>query len=168
MNFELRFSESDIAFWASRYEIETDYLIEREIVPRTKRAKFLSREDFLSTCAWKTPRSKKHCARNTEEEIREITNIALTASSEKVRLEILRLLHGVEYPTASVILHWCHQDPYPIIDFRAAWSLSVAEEYTMSFWMEYTVFCRHLAIRNHVSMRNLDRALWQYSKENQS
>ena len=165
--FELRFPESDIARWALRYDVSTDALIECDIAPRVKAAKFLSKDDFLAICAWKTPRSKTQCSRNTENEVCEITRIALSASSEKVRLEILRLLHGVEYPTATVILHWCHEDFYPIIDFRAAWSLGVVEQYRMPFWLEYTDYCRELATRNKVSMRTLDRALWQYSKENQ-
>jgi hypothetical protein len=39
--------------------------------------------------------------------------------------------------------------------------------YEFSFWWEYTQFCRKLAAEAGVSMRTLDRALWQYSKENQ-
>lgn len=29
------------------------------------------------------------------------------------------------------------------------------------------MFCRQVADRNRIDMRKLDRALWQYSKENQ-
>jgi hypothetical protein len=71
---------------------------------------------------------------------------------------------------ASVILHWCHADRYPIIDYRALWSLSVEQQpafYTFDFWWSYVVCCRQLAEEAGVDMRTLDRALWQYSKENQ-
>jgi len=98
--FQLKFPESKITDWARRYDESTDELIGHEIAPRAKAAKCLSKEDFLAICEWKTPRSKTQCKRNADEDVREITRIALTASSEKVRLEILRLLHG-----SNTLLH---------------------------------------------------------------
>ena len=71
---------------------------------------------------------------------------------------------------ASVILHWCHTDRYPIIDYRALWSLGVKEvlaTYSFDFWLTYVAFCRQLADEARVDMRTLDKALWQYSKEKQ-
>ena len=58
---------------------------------------------------------------------------------------------------------------YPIIDYRALWSLGVTDPppYTFDFWWAYTEHCRALAKKYRASMRVLDRALWQYSKENQ-
>jgi hypothetical protein len=35
----------------------------------------------------------------------------------------------------------------------------------VSFWLEYLFFCRELARRCGVSIRTLDKALWQHSKE---
>jgi hypothetical protein len=68
-----------------------------------------------------------------------------------------------------VILHFFHRDPYPIIDFRALWSVSlpVPVQYGFDFWWPYVQFCRDLSDRTGLDMRTLDRALWQYSKENQ-
>ena len=40
--------------------------------------------------------------------------------------------------------------------------------YNFEFWNEYTQFCRKLASEAMVSMRELDRALWKYSKEKQN
>jgi hypothetical protein len=34
-------------------------------------------------------------------------------------------------------------------------------------WIDYTLFCRKLAREANVTMRELDRALWGYLKENQ-
>ena len=84
-------------------------------------------------------------------------------------LLLLTCLTGVSWPTASVILHFFHPDPYPIMDFRALWSVSlkVPAQYTFEFWWEYVKFCRGIASRSRVDMRTLDRALWQYSKERQ-
>ncbi|MBI4851367.1 MAG: hypothetical protein HY819_06015 [Acidobacteria bacterium] len=41
-------------------------------------------------------------------------------------------------------------------------------QYSFSFWWDYVLFCREIAERNSISMRVLDRALWQYSKDNQA
>jgi hypothetical protein len=58
---------------------------------------------------------------------------------------------------------------YPILDVRALWSLGFSRPpaYTFGFWSEYVAFTRSEARRLGVSMRELDRALWQYSKERQ-
>ena len=78
-------------------------------------------------------------------------------------------LEGVEWPTASTLLHFCDRRPYPILDFRALWSLgySKAPRYTMEFWLAYLNFTRQLARRLELDIGTLDRALWQYSKERQ-
>ena len=51
----------------------------------------------------------------------------------------------------------------------ALWSLGFSRPpaYTVDFWLAYTRFMRDLAAASGHSMRELDRALWQYSKENQ-
>lgn len=79
------------------------------------------------------------------------------------------LLDGVSWPVASVLLHFGSCDRYPILDFRALWSLriKVPKQYDFGFWWAYTLYCRSLADEHNVSMRTLDRALWQYSKEKQ-
>ena len=74
-------------------------------------------------------------------------------------------------PTASVLLHLAHRDPYPILDVRAIWSLGVEKQpssYSFEFWWAYTAKCRSLAMEAGIPMRVLDRALWQFSRENQS
>lgn len=84
--------------------------------------------------------------------------------------ESLTLLSGVGWPTASVILHLCHREPHPILDFRALWSLScsVRSRYDYPFYAAYAAFTRALCKRIGCDSRTLDRALWQYSKECQN
>lgn len=86
-----------------------------------------------------------------------------------MRIEVLTLLCGVGWPMASVILHFGYENQYPILDFRALWSLGVdaPNSYTFQIWEPYTHFTRELADKAGVSMRELDRALSQYSKEKQ-
>lgn len=70
---------------------------------------------------------------------------------------------------ASVVLHWFHPDPYPILDFRACWSLGLEDETcNLSFWFAYVSQFRDLMDRTGLTKRQLDRALWQLSKENQT
>ena len=117
----------------------------------------------------KSLRIRSRLEKNCDDAIREATSIALTADSEEIRIGVLTVLRGVGWPVASVVLHFFHRDPYPIIDFRALWSVgaSVPPTYSFSFWWEYTEFCRRVAQRAAVDMRTLDRALWQYSKDHQ-
>jgi hypothetical protein len=54
-----------------------------------------------------------------------------------------------------------------ILDVRALESLGVKarSQYPVGFWLGYLAACRELADRNAVSLRTLDKALWQHSKE---
>ncbi len=170
----LRFDQKHISYWAFRYEQAKEYReskepeIESVIAPRTKARGFFNREDFLVVCEWKSPRPEELYRQNSPEFIKDVTQTALLARTEQLQIEALTLLRGVSWPVASVLLHFGCTKPYPILDFRALWSLSaeVPKQYDFSFWRAYTHHCRHLAEINSVSMRTLDRALWQYCKEN--
>ena len=167
--FKLRFNKKSIREWAERYPVEYDAEIENIIAPHVKARGYFLQDEFIRLCRWKTPRSRSRVASNTADYVEAVTQTALSTPNEHLRIEVLLLLNGVRWPTASVILHFCHTDPYPILDVRALWSLGIDANtvpYNFEFWNEYTQFCRKLAQRAGVSMRELDRALWQYSKEN--
>jgi hypothetical protein len=128
------------------------------------------KDEFVELCRWKTPRSQQRVLSNPEDFIKEVTHTSLTTASERLRIGVLTLLNGVSWPTASVLLHFGYDNLYPILDFRALWSLGVDASqvnYCFDFWWEYTQHCRSLATESGVSMRVLDRALWQYSDSNQ-
>jgi hypothetical protein len=167
--FALRFDPRLVRPLAARFDASGDARVEREVAPRARENGYLTKADFLAVCAWKSPRSRPRCEANSEAFVRAVTATALSTPSEQLRVEALTLLSGVNWPTASAILHFCHADPYPVLDVRALWSLGVEgpAHYGFAFWNEYTRCCRALARRSRVSMRALDRALWQYSKENQ-
>jgi hypothetical protein len=69
-----------------------------------------------------------------------------------------------------VFLHFFHPDPYPILDIRALEALGIKKPavYTFEFWYKYVTFTRQLAKESGVDMRTLDKALWQWSKDNGS
>jgi hypothetical protein len=134
-----------------------------------QREGYLIKEQFLALAHWKSPRTQPRCATNSEEFIKAVTTTAFATSNEQLRIEVLCLLKGVNWPTASVILHIGSREPYPILDYRALWSLDydTPPAYNFDFWWEYVRYTRSIAAERHISMRTLDRALWQFSKENQ-
>jgi hypothetical protein len=169
VNFRLRFPAAAIPQWAAAYEYAGEKELLATVPPRVKSAGYLTKDDLIEIGAWKSPRIRSRIASNDDAFVREVTKIALSMPQERLRLHVLLALHGVGWPVASVILHLCHKDRYPILDFRALWSVSaeVPNYYTFEFWEAHTAFCRKTATAAGVSMRDLDRALWQYSKQNQ-
>jgi len=165
--FKLRFPLNEIPHWASRYSFQGEDDLADRVAPVARSRGYLRRPEFLALCRWKTPRTARQCASNSAQQIREATQLSFGTSDERVKIGILRLLTGVEWPTASVLLHFCDRQPYPVLDFRALWSLSISSTptYTFEFWWAYATFTRQLADSAGESMRTVDRALWQYSKE---
>ncbi len=166
---KLRFSEYEIQSWAQKYEYPREEISLMEIRPTVQKAGYLTKEQLKLLARWKAPRSAGHVEKNDEEYVKEITSWSFFARQERSRIEVLTILNGVQWPSASVILHLFHKDKYPILDFRALWSVEVdvPTQYSFSFWRKYVKFCRGIAQRNSIDMRTLDRALWQYSKEKQ-
>ena len=166
--WELRLDPQRICEFADRYDVERDSAI-LAIGRSAREYGEFAYDGFLTVCYWKTARSCSRCRKNKPEEVAEVTKVSLSTNVERLRMESLRCLHGVDWSTASVLLHIAHPDPYPILDFRALWSLSVEQpaSYSFGFWWRYVVACRTIAKQLDVDMRTLDRALWQYSKEHQ-
>lgn len=168
--FTLRFDPQAIEFWAARFGADTQATqFINEIVPRTRAQGFLNKNDFVTICEWNSRRPRALYRSNAEDFIREVTRVSFATRHERVRVEILTLLKGVSLATASVLLHFCAPDPYPILDSRSLWSLRAAppRKLDMDFWLQYVRVTRKLAKQARVDMRTLDRALWQYAKENQ-
>jgi len=165
--WELRFAPELLGELARRYHDSNEPKAVK-VSAQARKQGYLDRSQFLTLCNWKSPRILHHAVKNTDEEIREITSLALRSSSERIRIGSLRILQGVDWPMSSVLLHFCHTAPYPILDFRALWSLGFTKipAHSFSVWCRYVDTCRKLSDQNKIDMRALDRALWQYSKEN--
>jgi hypothetical protein len=168
-----RFQLSDIPAIGARYS----YPLEQSIialVPVVRQQGYLNGDQLFTLCRWKSPRSARRARSNSAGFVEEVTQFALSASDERARIESLTLLDAVEYPTASCILHWFHHEPYPIIDFRAIWSLQLSPppSYSFEFWQSYFTGWRELlsharGVSADVTPRLFDQALWQFSFENQ-
>lgn len=176
-DMQLRFNPSEIQSLSAAYVARlndrnrtlTDKIV-NDVFPRYITDGYLTKRDFLTVCDWKTPRTKSRCATNDESYVRDISALALTTNSVQLRIEIWTLLYGVNWPTASVFLHFAMPDKYPILDFRAIWSLNSPQptKYTFDYWKRFSESCRSIANEHGVSMRTLDQSLWEYSKRNQN
>jgi hypothetical protein len=168
--FSLKVPAARLEYWAHRYGSDYDDRVPAQIGHELGQTRFLTREQFLAISRWKSPRPQPFCERNSEAYVREVTAAAFAATEPRFKIEVLRLLDGVDWPTASAILHFCDAGEWPIMDYRAFWSLgqpTPAGRYDFALWSAYVDATRSLAREHAVSMRTLDRALWAYSKAKQ-
>jgi hypothetical protein len=165
--FALQFPIERVPDYAARFPAEDDG--EALAIGRNARKRgHYTLEEFREVCRWKTPRSAPLVARNTAEAVVSLTGVALSeTSSERERIDALRSLRGVGWPTASVLLHLAYPDRYPILDKRVVHALGVRAPVTYSFrfWEAFIGAWRDLAKQAGVDGRTFDQALWQWSKE---
>ena len=173
---QLKFPVSEIQTWYLRYFKESrpvdlvhEARIETVTAPEVFARGWYTKAELIEVCRWKSPRSQARVSQNPESFIQSVTASALSTSDERLRIEVLTLLYGVSWPVASLLLHFGMPNLYPVLDSRSLWSLSVEKPpvFHFEFWWEYTQTCRILVKEAGVSMRSLDRALWQYARVNQ-
>lgn len=166
--FKLRFDSEDILFWANRYEFDTDDEPNKIGCSAMKKG-YLTCDELYELCRWKSTRKASEAKKNSELTVKEITRFSFSTPDDCSKITSLTLLKGVLWPTASVLLHFCVDDTYPILDVRAIWSLGEKQpsSYTYEYWRSYVSCCQEISKENNISVRTLDKALWQYSKENQ-
>ena len=166
MRFELQFDIADIPTYAARYSYQDD----AEVIAIGRRARergYYTRPEFVRVCRWKTPRSAPLVVQNTTEDVRAETRIALSADSDDgERMRALRRLRGVDWATASMLLHLAYPERYPVIDIRATHALGVGRRsYSYRFWRAYVEVHGALVAQSGVNGRTFDRGLWQWSVE---
>jgi hypothetical protein len=153
-----------------RYKGTNDEVVEKEMKKWLENNRYLDRERFIKIGLWKSKRPKKKYESNDDLTVREITRFSFTTKSEEARIKSLLALNGVSYPVASVILHFAFPNRYPILDFRVIWSLGREQPkyYTFDFWKKYCDEIKVISRKVGGNIRAVDKALWEYSKENQS
>jgi len=152
-----------------RYNGTDDEVVEKETKKWLRSHPFLDRDRFIKIGLWKSKRPKKKYESNDDLVVKEITRFSFSTNSEEARIKSLMVLNGVSYPLASVILHFAFPNKYPIMDFRAIWSLGWQQPkyYTFDFWQNYCKEMRMISKKVGENIRTIDKALWEYSKENQ-
>ena len=168
MRPKLRIPPQELRAYQQRYDYTADPKLDH-IRPAAKSQGYITVAQLHELALWKSRRRAALAKANPEGFVREITAFSFTARHEHSRIGALILLKGVQYPTASVILHFCVDRTYPILDFRAIWSLGLEKPavYTPDYWVQYVEVCRALAKKHELTVRELDMALWQYSREYQ-
>jgi len=179
MNMKLRFCESEIDYWTTRYtECQHEDNREREeqlIGFREKilRRGCLTKYELYTVARWKLCVYGEDAAeptkRNPDDLIEITTRQAFTSRNDWEKLCTLTQLQGIGQSVASAILHLYDKEQYPILDIHALWSVGLKFRQRSSYpcWPKYIAFCRDIANRNSIDMRTLDRALWRYSYDNQ-
>ena len=170
---KLRFCESEIDHWASRYterQREENRMREQHLIDLrcdVLDRGYLTKPELHTIARWKSPRRAALTLENTDDFIKETTEEAFTSIDDWTKLLTLIQLQGIGQPTASAILHLYDEGDYPILDIHALWSVGRPWKKRTSypFWLEYIQFCRDIADQNNVSMRELDRALWKFSAD---
>jgi hypothetical protein len=165
--FVLQFDASEIGGYAARFPSAGD----SEVLAMARAAGergYYTLPEFRAVCRWKTPRSGPFVARNHPEDVEARTALALREqTTEHDRMRALRQLLGVEWATASVLLHLVCPDRYPILDVRAlhAFGIRGRQTYSYRFWLDYVNAFRALVARSGLDGRTVDRGLWQWSAE---
>ncbi|MDP3259519.1 MAG: hypothetical protein Q8M34_02895 [Thermodesulfovibrionales bacterium] len=165
---EMRFPLGQIQYWANRYSFPRAdaHLIAQNNVIQQQR--YFTRGQLLELCRWKSPRAAPKAEINSEDFVKEVSRISLETENEELRIKVLTLLNGVSWPVASALLHFYVSNNYPILDVRALWSLRCEvrqHQYNFNLWSQYVNCCRATATEAGITIRLLDKALWQYSKE---
>jgi len=155
--------------YADRYEYPGEEAA-RSRGRQVQAAQALTLDDLRAFAEWKSPRIGATVNLNDLAFLADVSRALFLAHHPQARMEFLCVLHGVDYPMASAILHWVFPEEFALIDYRALWSLGVdvpPQSYRYAFYERYNAICLGLAERLQISIRRLDRGLWQYSKENQ-
>jgi hypothetical protein len=163
LSFKLRFGATRIKMLAAEYEYEDN----ADALEAGKRiqAGDHSLANLLTIAKWKSRRSSGRILGNTEAEVADALRLAVSATTERAAVAVLTGLRGVDVPVASAILAAIDPARFTIIDRRALESLGIERPSpTVDFYLEYLAHCRQLASANGVSLRELDQALWQWSK----
>jgi hypothetical protein len=140
---------------------------------------YFTRSEFLSMCKWKEPRERRRqdWAANTEDEVRMLSARAFGASDEARRILHLCRLRGVGIPVASAFLTLVDPERYGVIDIRVWQFLAFYQEVDYDpdgsalqvlHWLDYLDKIRLSADELKVSVRTIERTLFQHHRDIQT
>ena len=165
VEFRLQFEPADIPRLAKLYGPEQDDAA-LDAARRIREGDY-TRKNFSKIFDWKTNgRGRSRLLHNSDEEIADALSLAVNAKTARAAIAVLTGLHGVGVPVASAILTAIDPEHYTVIDFRALEALgSKSADRSVNFYVDYLDACRQLATDSRTTLRDLDRALWQWSGE---
>jgi predicted amino acid racemase len=142
-----------------------------------KKRGWLTKEDLIKVCYWKSPRAIHHISANKPAFIKEITATALKRRNEASKMAELIQLKGVSIPMASSLLTLVNPKRYGVMDIRV-WELlfhgnmvhtnAKASNFKMDEWILFLNIIRNLASGLKVKARDIERTLFLVHKKHQA
>lgn len=140
---------------------------------------YFTRVEFLSMCKWKEPRQRRRqdWTANTEDQVQALSGQSLRAPDEARRILHLCRLRGVGIPLASALLTLVDPERYGVIDIRVWQLLALYQEVDYDLdgralkvlhWLDYLDRIRLWAGEFNVSVRAIERTLFQHHREIQT
>lgn len=124
--------------------------------------------DVETIVAWKSPRRMDRFKLNSAEQVETAVRQAIQATETgavRCAVSALTKLAGVKIKMASAILTAMFPTLYTVCDFRASRALGVKDRSSLRFYVAYLAACREMVKEYGVSLRDFDRANWQWSKD---
>lgn len=165
---------TDLQQWLVLYDLET-YLFQT-VHPRFAAAGTLSEHDFFAIVIWKSNRAKTRVKRGLKEARLSVADLMAqltSASTAAEKVNALLQVQGIGLPMASAILTVCFPTEFSVLDYRS-WAVLQdmgvvgslqGKPNTVGAYLQYCQVCRALAAQHGLALRDLDRALWAKSWE---
>jgi thermostable 8-oxoguanine DNA glycosylase len=162
-----KFHELIRAHWSAEEWPATVRLMEA-LQPASERG-WLSLKELEQVCYWKSPRAIHHIRANSATTVKKITRMALLATDEVARMDLLQQLKGVSFPMASALLTLLQPAQYGVIDIRVWQVLAymgwvkgnpAGVQFTMAQWIQFLGALRALARHHQSSVRDVERTLF--------
>jgi hypothetical protein len=170
INPQLQYDHADILklsaeYLATLYKGRTaaDWDQEMEDAGRRIVNSAATRKNIEQVYRWKSHRRMDLFVQNADEQIAEAVTGAIAAKTPREAVESLTRLEGVGVKMASAILTSMFPELYTVCDFRAS-EAGVKDGNDVDFYVAYLDACRRMAKEYGVTLRDFDRANWQWSK----
>ena len=135
----------------------------------------VSKENLRVIYRWKMQsrsylgQERKFFDKNSDEAVANVLRATIDAIDKRGDTERafreLQSLKGVKLAVASAILTAVFPDHFTVIDIMAFRALGVTP-LSVPLYLHYLAFCRQQAERLGISLRDMDRALWQWGHDN--
>lgn len=174
-HFEIQYEPADIPALAARY-LATPYrdrtVAEEDRLAEDAGWRLVNRpfdtEDAKTIVRWKSHRRMDLFELNSPEEVEAAIKDATAATNVgdvRGAVKSLMRLSGVGLKMASAVLTAMFPAIYTVCDIRASHALGQSDYGSLRYYVAYLPACRRMATEYGVSLRDFDRANWQWSKE---
>jgi len=159
--------QTDFKKYIELYNLE-DYIF-NVVGPQIKERGYMFFADFYKIAMWKSVRQKQKYLQN-KDRIESVSKEAFGLNNEAEKIEKLCSLSGVGIPTASAILTIVYPTNYGVIDVRCIEMLQmlkypIKKTITKNNWLKYLEIIRGIAKENHITPREVDKALFAMHRE---